>query len=556
MFNKCIVFTIVSCALQLLFAADSQTYSGLDTQKYSGIEEPQRYLSLNSAATHSGLEAQRYLKCSVCSEREAAAKKLALVPTEKSPGAKSTRVESRSLALPSAWVERDDVLNPALDFMALLNKAKVSGLLPVRNNTGFPISIHISGQQVTEEDSAPENVELDLTIAAGKMVNFLNMSSYTAISLNTGSSGFLNFCSTKTRFEVSVESAPVLLFPRPLAPFSFVPDIETPSVGSNEKEQLQIQQYRSHVGFMQYVCKQEGINPDDLYLQRKRLYEAFKLEAIVERPLSYIPRIPLNLFSIWLTNLDNPKEPEQDLVDLALASSRTNSRADGWNHYFLVQDTALFPKTVKALEGSDVQIVRFSDLLGSLELQSELDQSVTECKFGMASDILRVEAIREMGGGYLDIDLQTLQSLKLYFYAYNSLFGIEPMSEFIGNAFMAASPHHPVMQEMTRLIKRNFALKRANDKTFYSAIAPDNGFNTIVQTGPCVTTVAFYNAAGRDGNIDAAMPPEAFYPALSLKRPEFGIPTMVDPVNLTSATIHLWLTNWAGPRGAKNGSKG
>lgn len=474
--------------------------------------------------------------------------------TSAMPSAIPESQKSKSLRLPAAWVERDDVINLDADFQALLAKLKVSGALPIKNNTASSISIHIRGQQRVKKHNEP--VELDLTIAAGQTMNVLSLVLYDSIRLNAGSQGFLNFYSTKNRFKVAVEQEPVLLFPRTLSPFTFIPNKETAClVGANKDEQAKIEQYWSHVGFMKYVCAQESIDPEDFYRQRLRLYEAFKLESIVERPLPYIPRIPLNLFSIWLTNLSNPKEPDQELIDLALGSSRINKHKDGWNHFFLVQNPDIFPQTKKALAGSDVRLVSFAELLGSLSLESELAEAIADRKFGMASDILRVEALVKMGGGYLDIDLQTLHSLKLYFYMYHSMFGIEPMSEFIGNAFMAASPGHPIMQEMIRLISRNFALRRADNKTFYSAI-PTDGFSTIVQTGPCVSTVAFYNAANRDGRVDILMPPEAFYPAKSLKRPEFGIPTLSDSINIKSATLHLWLTTWAGARGAKNGSLG
>lgn len=478
----------------------------------------------------------------------------AITPVVLEPTVELISKKSKTLLLPAAWAGRDDVINPDLDFQALLAKAKVSGALPIKNNTTASISIHIGGQQHAKKRKGP--VELDLTIAAGQTLNVLSLALYESMRLNAGSLGFLNFYSTKSGFKVAVEPQPMLLFPRTLSPFTFVPNKETAClVGATSDEQAKIEQYWAHVGFMRYVCKQETIDPDDFYLQRIRLYEAFKLELMVERPLPYIPRIPLNLFNIWLTNLSNPKEPDQELVDLALASSRINPHNAGWNHFFLVQDPAIFPQTKKALAGSDVRLVSFAELLGPLSLESELAESIADRKFGMASDILRVEALVKMGGGYLDIDLQTMQSLKLYFYAYHSMFGIEPMSEFIGNAFMAASPGHPIMQEMVRLISRNFALKRAGNKAFYSSI-PTDGFSTIVQTGPCVSTVAFYNAANREGRTDILMPPEAFYPAKSLKRPEFGIPTLRDSINIRAATLHLWLTTWAGARGAKNGSCG
>lgn len=50
--------------------------------------------------------------------------------------------------------------------------------------------------------------------------------------------------------------------------------------------------YFNHVGYLRSVlCPQEGINSDDLYMQRERLYSSNKLEALFSEPLPSAPRI-------------------------------------------------------------------------------------------------------------------------------------------------------------------------------------------------------------------------------------------------------------------------
>ena len=191
-------------------------------------------------------------------------------------------------------------------------------------------------------------------------------------------------------------------------------------------------------------------------------------------------------------------------------------------------------------------------------MQDSFDAILAKKKFAMASDLLRVEILHKMGGAYLDIDLLTLQSLKPLFYLYDSLFGIEPMSEFVGNAFMAASAGHPIMREMLDLMARNFQFKAEGKTAFYSSsVVDDNdGFNTILQTGPCMTTVAVFNKSGVDGRRDFLAPSELFYPAVTSVRPETRIPDINDAVGLGSATLHLWRTTWAGAAGKENGCNG
>lgn len=450
---------------------------------------------------------------------------------------------SRSLELPSSWIGRNDVFDLEQDLQSLFVKSKVSGILPFKNNTNAFVTIRISGYQHLETSLELQSAELELTIPPGETIRTVNFSAYKNIQLNPESL-FFNFYSTAGQFEISIETIPFLLFPRPLNSFPFFPVKETEiSDFPTERQPIILNYRRGHLHFFEdYVCSAEGITPKDLYDKRRRLYEAFKLESIIERPLANAPKIPLNLFWIWLIDPSNPRDPPLQCIELAKVSARNNPRSAGWNHYFLVQNPALLPETAKALEGTDIQLVKFSDLLGPLELQEQLDCALAEFNFGKASDILRVAALITMGGACLDIDFVLFHSLKVYFYLYHSLFGLEPSSEFIGNAFMAAFPNHPVMQEMTRLIKRNF--KKRGTKKFYSEMPAKKELRAIFQTGPCVATIAFHNMANVNGNIDIAMPPEVFFPGKSLNKPELEIPKFGDSMRLTTASLHLWKNTW------------
>lgn len=458
------------------------------------------------------------------------------------------------LIMPPTWIGRNDVFNPEEDLKALLYKTKVSGTLLVKNNTVAPVSIRAFGkiQTITELES----VEVDLIINPGETITTLHLLSYDNLKLSPESHGFIDFYAIQDRFEVSIELQPILLFPRRLDSFSFTPDRTLITSGSNTR-QAEITKYQGQLNFLErYVCKYEDIKITDLFQHRENLYNTYCLEEIIKLPLPPISRIPLNLFSIWLTNLDTPTMPDTKFLEMAKASAKNNPQSDGWNYYFLVQDV-LLPEMTAALEGTGILVINFSDLLGPLELQTEFNEALMENNFGKASDILRVEALRKKGGGYLDIDLQVFHSLKSYFYCYDSVFGIEPMSEWIGNAFMACAANHPIIIELTNLIRRNCELE--NEKTkdqsgktkkeiekirkFYANLFTNQKNNTIFTTGPCATSVAFHKAAGK-GTIDIALAPEALYPGKTLRRPEYDLPTTDDPIRLGTASIHLWKNTW------------
>jgi hypothetical protein len=455
--------------------------------------------------------------------------------------------EPKTSNMPIAWRGRDDVFDDANALKYLLEKSKLLGSVSVINKTEEAVTVVVSGRNQLQEHS-----RTTFKISKGHY-RCCNLSFYESIELEGSAHAFPNIFSLDDKIIFSIEPEPQLLFPRPLKPFSFIPRIPMPS---DLEKGTEAARYFNHVGYLRSVlCPQEGINSDDLYMQRERLYSSNKLEALFSEPLPSAPRIEQNLFSVWLTNANNPKEPKEQYVNLAIKSAEMHSVSDGWNHYFVVQDPDLFPLTKAKLASTNVCLISYQDLIGSLELESEFNQSITECRFAMASDILRVELLKAKGGAYLDIDLVTLQSLKPLFYLYDSIFGIEPMSEFVGNAFMAASRDHPITNEMIRLMRRNFQYKHSNP-TFYSAAAIDDGFNTIVQTGPGVSTTAFYNASSHGGKRDILMPPEMFYPAESLVRPEFRIKRLDSRIGINSATLHLWRTTWAGEAGKENGCLG
>lgn len=448
--------------------------------------------------------------------------------------------ESTSLVMPEIWAGRHDVFDARQDFYCLLAKSKLSGNLRCENKTNREVKICISGQRVRDCNEL-ESYEIRFMPNQAQVFDFFR---YEDIFLKEGSHGFLNFTSSALQYQIFIENDPVLLFPRVLPFFSFIPDISGDITSLPIARKQEIQAYRVHVCvFERRICREEGVSPIELYRKRAELYDRFKIEAMLTQELPETPRIPLTLYHIWLTDPNAPKEPPLWMLEFVKRCRENNSALAGWQHYFLVQNADLFVKSKEFLKDLCIEFVNISDFLGTLELQEEFDESLLDLNFGQASDILRVEVLRKFGGGYLDSDLVVVQPLKAYFYLYDSVFGIEPWSEYIGNAFMACAANHPVMLEMTRLIKRNFAIKRQGER-FYTEGPPDKKLNAILRTGPGPLTFAFHHRANENGFKDIAMPPEAFFPGNRLIRPEPRIPTANSALRPFSATLHLWMNSW------------
>lgn len=455
---------------------------------------------------------------------------------------------SRIIPMPLNWQERGDIFNSEQDLIALLRKCQISGTLPIKNNTNTPISIRIYGKI----DASSETTQTDFFMNPSEIIT-TDFSFYENLHLCEESKGFINL-TFNHQFEICIESIPVLLFPRLIKDFSFIPKKKSNTTTINEASK----QYYNSLEFLRnFVLRFEEINFADFFAQRERLYTRYRLEEISALPLPQQPYIPLNIFNIWLTAEDDPKELPPLFIEMMKHNSRVNPRCEGWNYYLLVQDPDLLPCTKAALENTDIQMIRYLDLLDSLDLHDELMTAMTQKNFGKASDILRAEVLIKFGGVYLDHDLRVFHSLKPYCHLYDSVFGIQPMDEYLGNAFMACSPNHPVIRELVQLIKRNRSLvydpvtfsrltqiERKRIQSFYANTSSDRKANTVHITGPTTLTIAFYNAAEKENKKNIALPPEVIYPGRTAERPTNEIPSMEDPLRLDALCVHYWAKTW------------
>lgn len=118
--------------------------------------------------------------------------------------------------------------------------------------------------------------------------------------------------------------------PRAYNDFNFIPKLIPDN--SHDYTNLFIKQYNGHLEYVRNVIlREEGINPDDFFKSRVRLFEKFNPKKILKESESSLDlRIPLNLFSIWLTSLDAPAELDTEYLDFAIETSKNNHPKEGW----------------------------------------------------------------------------------------------------------------------------------------------------------------------------------------------------------------------------------
>lgn len=267
------------------------------------------------------------------------------------------------------------------------------------------------------------------------------------------------------------------------------------------------------------------------YLREKNI------DLVKSMSLCSIPKIPHITHHIWFTSPQSPREiKERDLMFFIENSMLLNAESNDWKHILWCNSKKLIPKSIAILEDYNIQILELDDLYnGDFPLKSILLNVIDNREFGKASDIFRYIVTQQLGGVYFDMDYKLYHPLGKLTCTFDSFFGLDDFGErYFGNAFIAAKPHHPILETAVALIDRNLGsghidIKEAQFKILFNgaeltqfigdaeselALVSDPNIPdyikypckkfaaTITQTGPTVLTVAYYLSAHQNGNID------------------------------------------------------
>jgi hypothetical protein len=475
-------------------------------------------------------------------------------------------IGKRSLKLPKCLVGRDDIYSQETELARTIRKLEKADYR-IKNETDIDQIVRLAYLPYAGKEKS-ELVPHNLAVNAGDIIAAPVISGhYLAEAKLESDVGYIDIFDTSKGVILSIEKEPTLVFPRPLTHTSFTPHPNRCFHHLPRRTQMQLR--RQHcldttpnkaplvetvrvVSSTLDMFAKEVPDISEIFKQREELYKQNRLEKVMGEidSLPLKPRIPLNLFSIWFTSAEKPAEPDRQLLEFAMTSSRNNPPEEGWTHYFVTNDKKLIPNTVEFFSKSPIKVVELSELgISDWTLRKEINGAIAGRKMGLASDITRVELINKFGGAYLDIDFEAFQSLKTYFYLYDSLWGEEEWSYFLCNAFMAASPGHPAILEYINLIKRNFSEKQP----LYIKNESDQQWKTIIQTGPGAESIAVYLGVGKPGYRDIIMPIQSFFPVIR-HLTDNGYTPRHPCYTLDVASMHYYLGTWTG--GSKYNSCG
>lgn len=354
-----------------------------------------------------------------------------------------------------------------------------------------------------------------------------------------------------------MEFKPVFLDSQPTNELSLAPFyplygvVESPI---NLKDSFK-KQYNGHLKYLiNCIFRNEDINPGTYFETLNTLYKKNYLSSFFTGPYSIRqkPKIPGFIHTIWLTHEENPIEFPDEFIKFTFDSLEACPSDQGFKHILWIYSKDKLPKTTARFAQTDIEVREISSL-GDFDLKIQFFEDFKNKKFGKASDILRIIVLEKLGGVYRDVDYRIHQSLRPLLDNYNFVAAREPMSSFICNAFIAASPHHPVITEYLSLMKRNYDPLRV--KKYISNIPSIDCFGTILITGPGAFTVAVAKAIDSDKkNTNIIFSHGTLYPTPVNAYPQIVVVKPDEPVPPEAFGVHYWKSTWTSE--SKYGSKG
>ena len=117
------------------------------------------------------------------------------------------------------------------------------------------------------------------------------------------------------------------------------------------------------------------------------------------------------------------------------------------------------------------------------------------------SDIARYEILYQLGGLYVDLDMECLVSFDPFHHCCDFYAGFEGNCQRIGNAVIGSNPGNPILAECIDQISR-------------SNIQVTALWDVVNTTGPGLLTNCFVKVMAKDTHRCIVMPAGYFYPEL------------------------------------------
>ena len=176
----------------------------------------------------------------------------------------------------------------------------------------------------------------------------------------------------------------------------------------------------------------------------------------------------------------------------------------------------------------DYEIMRWDESTFDITSSEYVRDAYRSGKFAFVSDYVRLYALKQYGGIYLDTDIEIIRSFEDLLLGQRAVFGFES-GEKVMTAFIAAEPDHPIIDEF-------FA--RYGDKTFDAAVLEPNtvGLTDVLSARGLVVNNTLQHLDG-----DAVVFPLEYFQAYDFTKAKLCIMEH-------TRTIHRCFGSWCSPK--------
>lgn len=225
-------------------------------------------------------------------------------------------------------------------------------------------------------------------------------------------------------------------------------------------------------------------------------------------------KIPAITHRIYFVPESRTSELELFYIEqMRINFNKLNDLGEDWQHNIWINKPELISQDIYNIKG--VQVRSLSELedhplyFKLLDLLKQGDEK--RSYLAEASDLLRLMLLQKFGGIYADMDYEIYNPSELLdlMKRFDFIGGREHVGvrSYYGNAFMAAKPEHPILNEAIRLSLRNRTKDLSDPKLPYYIKYPCRSSDELYFNGPPLITISYFKKNNIDLNNDIILPP-------------------------------------------------
>lgn len=275
-------------------------------------------------------------------------------------------------------------------------------------------------------------------------------------------------------------------------------------------------------GVLKY-CYSASIDMLEIFQQEGFDYEKKNKEVVnsslaklqdKDIPISTAPKIPTVTHKIYFTS-DLSPIALNDFYHEVLKSyyHSLNSINNDWQHNIWTNNLSLFPDEIKNIKNVKIRHVQeFKDHPSYVNLSDLLTKgNLKRPYFAEAADLLRLMAVQKFGGIYSDMDYEVYNPEALFSliqkFDYFAAREIPNKYSYYGNAFFAAKPNHPIINDALARSFKYYVVDINDSSAPLYLRYPCNQYDKLYFSGPPLMTISYFSKNNIEGNDDVILPP-------------------------------------------------